>query len=239
MAPDPAALASAMAATWPPARAWSQGPVLLREGLGGGSRTSAATSHGPVAPDDIAAAEAAMRRMGQVPLFMIRASRPEDAALDDLLAQREYRTADPTVILAARVAGMAQEAGAACAWPPPAEAEALWLAGGIDAGRQAVMARAAGPKTVLLAPQEGRLAATGFVACAEGIAVLHALEVRRDCRRRGFGRAILAGAAGWARDRGAAWLAMAVTRANAGALALYRSAGLAEVGGYHYRRADA
>jgi GNAT superfamily N-acetyltransferase len=45
------------------------------------------------------------------------------------------------------------------------------------------------------------------------------------------------GAAAWARTRGAATLALAVTRGNAAALGLYRRLGLAEADWYHYRAA--
>ena len=51
--------------TWPAAAYHRLGPWTLREGRGGGSRVSAATCDVPVSAADIAAAEAAMGKMGQ------------------------------------------------------------------------------------------------------------------------------------------------------------------------------
>ena len=67
--------------------------------------------------------------------------------------------------------------------------------------------------------------------------MLHALEVAPFARRQGLGARMTAAAAHWAHAQGAETLALAVTRANASARALYGRLGLAEVDSYHYRAA--
>jgi N-acetylglutamate synthase len=97
------------------------------------------------------------------------------------------------------------------------------------------MDRAPFPKTSLLARMDDRAAGTAFVGIHDGMAMMHALEVHPRFRRRGLGRHMMAGAVHWARGQGARDFGLVVTKANAGAQALYASLGLARVGQYHYR----
>jgi GNAT superfamily N-acetyltransferase len=75
------------------------------------------------------------------------------------------------------------------------------------------------------------------VAEHEGTALLSALLVAPERRRAGAGGLLLRAAAHWAAAQGAARLALFVERGNAAANALYASAGMRIVEGYHYRRA--
>ena len=229
MTPD--ALATAMEATWPPAAAWLDGPWRLRDGAGGGNRVSAATPEAGWTEDDIALAEAAM----PAALFMIR---PQDAALDAALQKRGYARVDPVVIYAAATAGSAPPPRMATFphWPPRQVAADIWAEGHIGPARLAIMHRALGPKTAILARACDRAAGVAFVALHGNIALLHALEVSLPFRRQGCARNILRAAAHWARDHGADTLALAVTEANQGARALYASQGMQGVGQYHYRQ---
>lgn len=222
----------ALAATWPPAETRTLGPWTLRRGAGGGNRVSAATLDGPL--DDPAPAEMAMRELGQPPLFMIR---PGQEALDAVLAARGYVAADATLLMRARVGDLAADAaGAILCDRPLARMAEIWAAGGIGPGRLAVMARAPAPKVWLMGRLGDRPAGCGFVAVHDGVAMLHALEVVPGFRRQGLGARMTAAAAAWAAAGGADTLALAVTRANTAARALYAGLGLAEAGGYHYRR---
>lgn len=225
-------------ATWPAASLHRAGGFVVREGLGGGKRVSAASVAGAWTPADIELAEAVHHALGQCPLFMIR---PEDAALDAALAARGYDVVDPVVVLAAPVAAVATEAPppitAFCHWPPLAIQRDLWAEGGIGPARLAVMARAAPPKCALLGRTGDRAAGVGFVALHQGVAMVHAMHVLPALRRQGLARWMLRAAALWAAEAGAQTLALVVTQANAGALALYRGIGLAEVSRYHYRQA--
>ena len=81
-----------------------------------------------------------------------------------------------------------------------------------------------------------------FVAIAKidgcGIAMIHAIEVAPEHRRKGGGGLLIRGAASFAAEQDAAWLALAVTEANAPARALYERLGIARAGSYHYRVAS-
>jgi GNAT superfamily N-acetyltransferase len=226
---------AALEATWPPV-AWHDAPGWrVGEGADGGKRVSCGLGDG--SPEALEAAQAAL---GQRPLAMIR---PGDAALDARLAAAGWGIVDPTLAFAAPADALAGEPPPLTvfevAWPPLAVQDEIWEEGGIGAGRRSVMARAPGPKLALLGRLRDTPAATAFVACAGGVAMVHALEVRPGFRRDGLARHLMAGAARWAQRQGAGLIAALVTRANAPALALYRGLGMEEVAAYHYRAADA
>jgi len=235
---------AALDATWPPARAWRAGAFTLRDGAGGGKRVSAATAEAAVSAADIDRAEAAQHAEGQRPLFRLRPGLcPWDTALDAALAGRGYARLDPTLILAAPVARLcaAEPAGLRYfpVWPPLEIQRQIWADAGIGPARQAIMARATGAKTALLARIADRAAGVAFVACHGPLAMLHAMEVAPGLRRKGAARNLMHGAASWAAAQGAGWLTLAVTEANATARALYGSLGMEPVTGYHYREAPA
>jgi len=219
---------AALDATWPAAECRALGPFRLRRGAGGGKRVSAASAEGPATSGDIAAAEDGMRAMGQGPLFTLRDG--EDA-LDALLAGRGYRVLDPVTLYAAPTRS----------GPDPAPREitpalaAFWAEGGIGPGRRAVMDRVTGAKAVLALPESETPSAALFVAQGSTGAMLHALHVAPSARRRGLGRALTEAAMHWSCARGADWIALAVTDANAPARALYASLGFRPVGRYWYR----
>jgi N-acetylglutamate synthase len=224
-----------MEATWPAAALHHAGPWLVREGRGGGKRVSAATAEAPLTQADLATMEAAQAALGQPPLVMVREG---EEALDTLLAEAGYDLVDPVVAYAAPVGQLTAELPPLAAftlWPPLAIQREIWAAGNIGPGRLAVMERVAGPKTTLFARSADRPAGTGFVAIHQGTAMLHALEVLDARRRQGAGLAMLRAAANWAEAQGATRFSLVVTRANAGARALYASLGMAVVGQYHYR----
>lgn len=234
--PDQARILAALEATWPAARNIKAGPWTVREGLGGGQRVSAATANGAVTEDDIATAEEGMRALDQRPLFMIRPGEVHDA----WLAARGYDTVDPVTLYIAETDTLTRPLSLTAAipsWPPLAIQAELWAEGGIDASRLAVMNRVAGAKTSVLGRHGDTPGGTLFVAADGDVAMLHALEVTPDERRKGIGRILVTAAANWAESVGATWLTLAVTAENRSANALYQSVGMAPAGGYHYRRA--
>lgn len=222
--------------TWPAARCLRQGPWTLREGQGGGSRVSAASAEGPVTEGDIAAAEEAMRAMGQPPLFMIR---PGDEDLDARLEARGYAVKDPVVAYACPVGQLTDIAvprvTVLAVWEPLAIMREIWAGAGIGPERLAVMGRAKGAKTGLLARYNDKPGGTAFVAIHDGVAMLHALEILPHQRQQGLGKWMMRGAAHWAAAQGAHTLAVVCTRENDGANALYSGLGMSVVGQYHYR----
>ncbi|MGY3438312.1 MULTISPECIES: GNAT family N-acetyltransferase [unclassified Marinovum] len=225
-------------ATWPPARRFDLGPFTLRDGAGGGKRVSAATlaPGGTATEADRHQAEAAMREIGQAPLFQIR---PGEDAFDASLAAAGYEIIDPVqlyVIPAEALADVAiPRVTTFCIWEPLAIMIDLWAEAGIDADRIAVMQRAACAKTGLLGRIEDNPAATAYVGLHDGTAMVHALEVTPDKRRKGMAQWMMRAAAQWTRAQGGSHLSVLCVKENAAANALYRAMGFAPAGSYHYR----
>lgn len=224
---------AAIDATWPAARITQAGPWTIRAGQGGGSRVSAATLDGPF--DALDRAEAAMRDLGQTPLFMLRDG--EDA-LDARLDDAGYVIKDPVNIYAAPVADLLADVPPVTAftvWPPLQAQRDIWADGGIGAARLAIMHRAPAPKTTLLGRLHDTPAGTLFAAIHNGCAKIHAVEIAEGFRGQGLGRHMTRAAARWAAGQGADTVALLTTRANAAANGLYASLGMEVVGQYHYR----
>jgi GNAT superfamily N-acetyltransferase len=233
--PSPDRLFEAIDATWPAARAIREGPWLLREGLGGGKRVSAATALGPVAADDIPLAEDAMRRLTQTPLFLIRNGEND---LDAALALHGYEIIDPTAVMVLPVDALTDSpvppVTAFTIWEPLAIMAEIWAQGGIGPARLDVMSRTA-VKTAILARWNEKPAGVGFVAIDREIAMVHAVEVLPGQRRQGVAQWIMRQAAFWAREQGAKTLAVLCVRANTPAVSLYSALGFETAGHYHYR----
>lgn len=235
MTTPPAAprLLAALEATWPAAGYNHHAGWLLRHGAGGGKRVSAASPL--VQQPDIPAGETAMRAQGQRPLFRLCA---QDAALDAQLEMRGYALRDPSQILVAPVAALAQRPELVRLfplWPPLAIMRDIWAEGGVGPERLAIMGRAKGAKTALLARVSDRAAGVAFCARDGDIAMLHAVHVLAAHQGKGLGKLILRGAADWAQETGAEWMALAVTTGNTRARNLYESCGLRPAASYHYR----
>lgn len=211
--------------TWAPFAKELKDGWCIREGRGGGKRVSAANQEHVSA--EISAAEAAMTALKQPALFMIRDGFP---TLEMHLAKRGYSIIDPVVMLAKRVADKGSDLAADFLDTPSAAQLAIWQDAGIDENRIAVMDRVKGPKTFL--QTEG---ATGFIAMHEEIAMVHAVEVHKDQRRKGFGRQLMLAASMWAGMKGANTISVVATRQNRPAQALYKSLGYDVIGNYHYR----
>lgn len=230
-------LAAALRGSWPAAEARQVGgfSVALNGGLGG-ERVNAAYAGSDWAEGDIDAVISVQEQHGQRPLFSLADS--DAPALEQALRGRGFQAHDPTAILLAPMAALTDlplpPVTTFSIWPAMAIQRSIWQAGGIGPDRQAVMDRAAGPKTSLLGRIKDRAAGTGFVAISDGIAVLHAVYILPDWRRMGLAEWMIRAAAFWARDHGADQLALQVERANSAALDLYRKLGFAEMGGYRY-----
>jgi GNAT superfamily N-acetyltransferase len=225
-------------ATWPAAATQQVGPWTIRNGAGGGNRVSAATADGPVTAANLDTAAAAMRGLGQEPLFMVR---PGDDGLDALLADASYGLRDETMIRAGPVAPLTTDlvppVTAFTVWPPLAAQRNIWATGGIGPARLAIMDRVQGPKTTIFGRIDDRPAGTLFIAIQGGTAMLHGLEIAPEHRRKGLARHLTRAAARWAKRQGADQFSLLVTSANTEANALYESLGLVEAGRYHYRAA--
>ncbi|MBV7408395.1 GNAT family N-acetyltransferase [Maritimibacter sp. DP1N21-5] len=235
--PDARRLIDAVLATWPAASVQHVGAWTIREGQNGGSRVSSATEDWPVTEVDLPAAEAAMRSFGQVPQIMVR---DHEDKLDHLLETHGYAIKDPTnlyVIEAKLLAGDGKlpMGGGFAMWPPLGLIRDIFADGQIDAARQAVMERCPHPKTAMIERAGDYPGGAAFVAIDGDIAMVHALHVLPDARRKGVARRLLKRAAIWGLDHGAQMVGLAVTKGNHAANPLYASLGMSLRGQYHYR----
>lgn len=224
-----------LAATWPPVATRALGAFTLREGGGGGKRVSAASCAGVPGVEDLAAAEREMDGPGRQTLFSVR---PDQAEFDRMLTERGYLVLDPTLWLSCPIDDLIRDTPPETAftvWPPLQVQRDIWAEARIGPERLAVMERVAGPKTSILGRADDRPAGTAFVAIHGDTAMVHALEVHKDARRKGLGGWMMAGAARWAAERGARTMAVLVTEANDRAIAFYHRLGMIGERCYHYR----
>jgi GNAT superfamily N-acetyltransferase len=175
-----------------------------------------------------------MQAAGITPLFRLG---PDESALALRLQNMGYRAFDHSLIYAAPLSALAAEPPAVSLfdiWPPLAIMREIWAEGGIGPARIAVMDRAAPPGTGFVARIQDRVAGAAFCGISETLAMLHAVEVAPQFRRKGVATTILRGAAHWAQAQGAQWLSLAVTAGNQPARALYERAGLKIITEYQY-----
>lgn len=228
-------LANAFEATWPAAEYADTGGFRVGRGFGGGGRVSSARALADWTDAGMDAAIAVQRGWGQRPLFR---ARDDDTRLTEALLARGLQRENPTLIMAAVIAALDDRpippVTAFTVWPAMAIQREIWAEGNISVARQAVMEHAPQPKVSLLGRLEDRAVGAGFVAVHDGVAMLHGLEVLPGWRRKGMGGWLVRRAANWAAGQGAGRLALAVSRANTGAVALYRSLGFQDVVGYAY-----
>ncbi|WP_136636400.1 GNAT family N-acetyltransferase [Pseudooceanicola onchidii] len=235
--PELSKIFDAVDVTWPAEEKIACGPITLRRSSGGGKRVSAATVDDAITTQDIEAAEARMRDMGQTPLFSLR---PGDTALDDLLAARGYAVVDRTNIYSCPIGLLSAmetdvEQASLAVWEPLAIQLDFWARGGIGPDRIAVMERADCAKTAMIGRHDNSPGGTCYVGIHGGVAMMHALEIITEARRVGMGRAMTVQAAQWAKDEGATDFTCLCVEQNAAANALYSKLGMEIVGQYHYR----
>jgi len=233
-----ARLLAATDATWPAAETVSRGGWLIRRGAGGGKRISSASASPRGAVPDLAPVAAQMAAWDQP--VMLRLG-DDEAALAEAAGAAGLVPFDPVDFFAAPVAALADGADETARIIRVstdvhlAAAAEIFESCGIGQARRAVMARPSPPKTVLLARIGDAPVAAAFVAADREVAMIHAISVLPDVRRQGAGRMLMHGAANWAAEAGADTLALAVSKANAPAIALYRALGMEVAARYHYR----
>lgn len=235
-----AEIARVFETSWPAAEYAEAGGFRVGRGQGGGGRLSSARALGSDW-DAPAIAEIAdlQRGWGERPLFRVADG---DAALEQALAAEGFRHGSPTAVMAADCAVLARAARPRLSsfdiWPPLAIQSDIWAAGAIPESRQAAMRRVTLPHTALLGRVQDRAAGAAFVAVDGPVAMIHAIEVVPALRRQGVAGWLIGRAAEWAQAQGATRLALAVSRANSPACALYDRLGFAELGGYGYWSRD-
>ncbi|MGH1576592.1 GNAT family N-acetyltransferase [Planktotalea sp.] len=224
------------AKTWPAAKESRVGPWMIRDGQGGGQRVSAATVEGEINGSDLASAEQAMAALGQNALFMVREG---EAELDSLLESQGYSIKDPVNLYTCPISDLTDveipRVTAFTIWEPLQIMHDIWLKGGIDNARYAVMQRSTCEKTALLGRWNDQPAGTGYVAIQNGVAMVHALEILEHQRGQGVGKWMMRRAAVWASEQGATHMSVICTQANDAANRLYTGLGMTLIGRYHYR----
>jgi ribosomal protein S18 acetylase RimI-like enzyme len=211
-------------ATWPAASKTIEGPWIHRDGAGGGKRVSATTLNGVLA------------ELPDRSLFSVREGQDD---LDQALEARGYTVYDPSILFSAPIEGLAKNdvprTTAFVIWRPLQIMRDLWAAGDIGQARLDIMERAECVKTSILGRIDDRAAGTTYVGLHDGVAMVHALEVHPDHRRKGLARHMMVQAAKWGVENGAHTFALVTTEANEASKALYTSLGMSLVGRYHYR----
>jgi GNAT superfamily N-acetyltransferase len=220
------------------------GPWILglRPGSIGRAHAAAPLTHTLVRDEGlIARIEAAYRAKAMSPVFRL----PEVEGLSSLaeaLADRGYVATQPTLVMGADLAGVAEFAdpGPAMLLERPDEAWAsVFLGEGFDPedGAQRVAVLSNSPGAVFAAVRDGAgTHAVGVLSLAEGWASLHGMRTRRDRRGQGLAGQVLARLARGALERGATKAFLQVEAGNAPALALYGRAGFTPLWRYHYWR---
>lgn len=230
-----AALAEAFEATWPSADYADAGGFRCGRAPGAGGRVNSARVLGDWTPDDIEAVIGVYRGWDQPPVFRVIDG---DDDLRQALEARGFRRTMPTAILSCPVAGLTDRqippVTAFAIWPPLAIQRDIWGAGNIGPARQAVMWRVPEPRTAILGRIKDRAAGSAFAAVSGDVAMIHAVEILTDWRRLGLAGWMMREAAFWAADQGASRIALAVSRPNLAALALYQRLGFTEVADYGY-----
>lgn len=229
------ALRTALDVTWPAAGYARVGGIRIGRQPGGGKRLNAAWAASDWTEADVALAIDQQRSFGARPLFAVMDG---DLPLTQALAARGMDDFEPTAILHAPISLLTDQPlppmGAFAVWPPLAIQRELWVGAQIGPGRQAAIDRAPQPKAALLGRVKDRAAGVGFVGVCGPVAIVHALSVLPEFRRMGVAGWMMRRAAGFAAEKGADRIAVAVTRANTDALALYDSMGFTEAAGYRY-----
>jgi ribosomal protein S18 acetylase RimI-like enzyme len=83
--------------------------------------------------------------------------------------------------------------------------------------------------------EEGRIIACGMGALDSGFMGLFNIVVDRAHRNNGYGKRILSGLLGWAKNEGANAAYLQVLKSNSTAIGLYRTLGFREISEYWYR----
>lgn len=217
---------------------------MLRAAGGTSRRINTISPLGSAAPDParvLAEAAAIYGRLGMPVRFRV----PSIAAAAGAALDRLGFAADGTVLTLMRDALPTDPPdGVDIAAAPETGWFDVWAScrPNVDAATAAAFRQAVGclavPAAFLCRRDAGRPVAVAYVAAHRGLAVLEAVVTHPDRRQRGHGRAIVAAAAAWAAQAGAAALCLQVVADNAPARALYDGLGFhRELYRYDYRTA--
>jgi ribosomal protein S18 acetylase RimI-like enzyme len=232
---DELALEAVAAQGWQAVETAMVGGWLLRAAGGFTGRANSVLPLGPAPLDEALSTARAWYAERGIPL-RIQVPVTARRLLDATLAEAGW-PAEPLVHVLARRTDPATEN------PQPITVSEApdddWLAIYRDGEATSAAARAVltGHERVAFAAirDEGGTAAVGRAVLDADWVGLSAIEVRRDARRRGLGRAMTSALLGWGAARGARYSYLQVSSDNAAANAMYASLGYWQHHDYHYR----
>ncbi len=215
--------------------------LALDDGTVGRAHSAVPLRHEAANPQEVGAIEARYAAHGLKAVFRL----PQLAAFESFraaLAQQGYRSEQPTFTLAGGLQGLAalaEPAGVVLAGQLDEAWGAVFMGPGFDpvdgSSRFAILRR--GRDSVFASVQvDGQLAAVGLGCFAHGWCGVHGMRTLPAFRGRGLASRILSALAREAQGRGVERAFLQVEQGNAGALRLYRQAGLATAWGYEYWR---
>ncbi|MEM1235198.1 MAG: GNAT family N-acetyltransferase [Pseudomonadota bacterium] len=236
MTPSLSEMAEAVWVTWPGEATVPGDAFTLRQSGDDSRRSRAATANRAASDAEIATAAATMRGWGQPAMFWVPGDAPEFEAQLSALGYAAHDASwyyiAPVSVLAARTPPRVSTFEI---WEPLAIMADIFAATGTSHARQGVMARADCPKTTILGRVDAKPAGVTYVGAHGALAMVHAVGVLPQHRRKGLAAQMMAQAAIWAGRHGCEWIGLAVGQGNEGACALYASLGMEAVGSYHYR----
>ncbi|WP_432488023.1 GNAT family N-acetyltransferase [Kineococcus sp. SYSU DK018] len=244
-------LEAVMAEHWRPDERVDLGGWRLRAAGGFTGRANSALAIGsPGVPlgEAVAAVEDFYTRRGLPPRVAVPHAAdagPDAPAPARELAARGWAVDTPTLVMTAALSALpgatAVPLPAGCSVAGSPEPDAAWLrlyryrgtTAVPPAGRRVLVS--ADAQVFVRVVEGGTTVAVARGSTSPGWVGVTAVEVAASHRRRGLARRLLAEVADWGRARGAVSAYLQVAEANAGARALYGSAGFAVHHAYHYR----
>ncbi|MGH3241076.1 MAG: GNAT family N-acetyltransferase [Spirillospora sp.] len=224
-----------VAEAWPAPSTQDMGGWLLRNA---GGVTKRANSVLPLRdPGDVGLAVDQAERfytaLGLPTVFSIDAQ-AKPAELDEILEGRGYALVDPTLALAADIAGPYERDGVEIAQTPSREWLDVWWS--VDGRFDHQLPTA----EKILTGVPAAYASLDGVAVGRGVLqgewlAVYAMAVTPGARRKGLGRRVLRALLDWGCEQGCARAYLVVVERNAPARTMYEAEGFAHVGRYHYR----
>ena len=233
---------AAAAVAWPPTESLTLGSWKLSAGDGFSRRRNSAVPSGPV-PDDLE------RRLTDVAEWyrvrglptLYRMTPGCDAAVDDILADRELVLEAPTLVMSRSldsvesVGGVAESPVVTDAWVE-AELAALGIDRSMVGPWLATIVTVPSPVSFVVPVDDGEPAGAGFGVVVDALLGVFEVAVRPEYRRRGHAGRIMAALHRFGIREGARSVFLQVLEDDDRAIALYRSLGYEVSHRYWYRR---
>jgi ribosomal protein S18 acetylase RimI-like enzyme len=215
---------------WPALRTAVIDGWLWRSSGGGSQRANSVSTidfHGTSPETTIARCETLYHASKQPARFQIF-DETSPPGLDDLLRQRGYGQAEPTITMFKRIETRGPEPKVETRNDPWPEWRKIYL-GEITRNRREVNAlileRIPEPRAFFAFHDGAETVATALCVLNDGRAVIECVATRTDARRRGAARSMLAALEQWAGHQSAEWLGLQVAAGNTPALTLYQRLG--------------